>query len=101
MSVIFIIGFDGVSTHTSRVLLGRHGRRHGVKIGHVHRGVADAPLPQNPADQPVGAAVGVVAEHNVVAGAGQRTDHGVLGGQAGAEGEGGGAAFQRGELFLQ
>ena len=102
MSVIFIIGLDGVSTHTRRVLLSLPtAAADGVEVGHVHGGVADAPLPQHAADQAVGAAVGVVAEHDVVAGAGERADQRVLGGQARAEGVGVGAAFERRQLFLQ
>ena len=47
------------------------------------------PIPhvaQHAADQPVGAAVGVVAEHDVVAGPQQGADQGILGGEARAEG---------------
>ena len=52
-------------------------------------------------EEPEGAAVGVVGDHDVVARHEQRTQQAVLGGQAGGEGEAAAAALQGGEVLLQ
>jgi hypothetical protein len=62
--------------------VGCHRGADGLEVRHVHWGVADPPFAQDPADQAVGSAVGVVAQHDVVPGAGEGPDEGVLGGQA-------------------
>ena len=48
----------------------------------------DAPRAGDPGDQPVGAAVGVVGDDDVVAGAQDGAQQGVLGAEAGREREG-------------
>ena len=60
-------------------------RAHRVEVGQRHRRVLDTPLPEHLVDQPEGAAVGVVGDDDVVAGAQHRAQRAVGGGHAGAE----------------
>jgi hypothetical protein len=63
--------------------------------------VLDAPVAQHLVDQPERAAVGVVRDEDVVAGAQHRAEGRVGRAHAGREGAGVPAALQRGEALLQ
>ena len=68
MSTMPSSGLVGVSIQTTRVV-GRSAARSGVEVGEVDGRVLDAPRREDLVDQPEGAAVGVVRDHQVVAGA--------------------------------
>ena len=65
-SITFSVGFVGVSTHTSLVS-GRTARRDRVEVGLVDHVVLEAPAREHLVDEPVGAAVEVVGDDDVVA----------------------------------
>jgi hypothetical protein len=72
-----------------------------VEIAHLHRVHLDAPRPVDAGDEAVGPAVDVVAEHHVVAGTQHRPEEGVLGREAGGEGQPEPGALEGGEQGLQ
>ena len=77
-------GLVGVSTQISFVCgVHRGGQR--VEVGLVDDRVLQAPAGQDLVDEPVGAAVEVVRQHDVIAGLADRGDQRVLGRQAGGE----------------
>ena len=84
MSAMSSSGLVGVSHQITRVV-GAQRRPHRVDVGEVDRGVLDAPRPEHLVDQPERAAVGVVRDHDVVAGRQQRAQQRVRGGQPGRE----------------
>ena len=59
--------------------LGGDGGANGVDVGHRNRCVANSPLREHLVDQPEGAAIGVVGDDQVIAGAQQRAQHAVGG----------------------
>ena len=65
-SVIFISGFEGVSTQISRVF-GRRAARTAGEVGHVHIAGFQAPLAEDLADHLAQAPVDVVRREDVVA----------------------------------
>lgn len=54
-------------------------RAYGVEIGEIHRRVLQPPRGGDAGKEPVGASVGVIADHGVVTGLCHRTQKGVLG----------------------
>ena len=84
MSAIDSSGLVGVSTQISLVFA-VIAVAHGVEIRQRHRGVVDAPLREHLVDEPEGAAVGVVGDHDVVAGPQHRAQRAVGGRHARAE----------------
>ena len=80
-STTFSVGLVGVSTQISFVV-GAHRRRDRVEVGLVDHRVLEAPAREHLVDEPVGAAVEVVGDHDVVAGGADRGDQRVLGGHA-------------------
>ena len=66
MSVMRSTGLVGVSRNSSFVF-GRMAASQGVQVGGVDVGEVELVLAQHPLEQPVGAAVGVVGHHHVVA----------------------------------
>ena len=87
MSAMPSSGLVGVSTQTTWVCPGRIAARTASTSAMVRDRVLDAPTAGDLVEQPVGAAVGVVGDDDVVAGPEQRAQHGVLAGEAGGEGE--------------
>ena len=81
------IGLVGVSTQTSLVRPGLDRGGHRVDVGDRGRAEVEAPDLGDLVEEPERAAVGVVGDDGVVAGAGQRPDDRVLGGEPGGEGE--------------
>ena len=76
MSAMPSSGFVGVSHQTTRVV-GPQRRAQGVEVGEVDRRVLDAPRREHLVDQPERAAVGVVRDDDVVAGAQQHAQQDV------------------------
>ena len=67
----------------------------------MHRGVVDTPLPEHLVDQSEGAAVGVVRNHDVIAGAQDGPQCAVRGTHPGTEGPAEPALFDRGQNGFQ
>ena len=80
---------------------GPQGRAQGVDVAEVDRGVLHAPRREHLVDQPERAAVGVVREHDVVAGGQEHPQQHVAGPHPGAERVGVPAALEGGEALLQ
>ena len=78
-----------------------HRRAQGVDVAEVDRGVLDAPRREDLVDQPERAAVGVVRDDDVVAGAQEHPQQHVARAHARAERAGVPAALQRGQALLQ
>ncbi len=83
-SITLSDGLVGVSTQTSAVSA-RTARRDRVEVALVDHVVLEAEAREHLVDEPVGAAVEVVGEDDVRAGARDRGDQRVLGGHAGGE----------------
>ncbi len=84
--------------------LGRVGTEcgaHRIEVAEVCRAQRRAPGHEHPVNEPVGAAVDVVAHQHVVAGREKCAQEGVFCGKAGGEAVRVGAALERGEQLLQ
>ena len=84
MSITLSGGLVGVSTQISACRRGPP-RATRVEVGLVDQVVLQAPAAEHLVDEPVGAAVEVVREHDVIAGRADRGDQRVLGGHARGE----------------
>ena len=98
-SVMRSTGLVGVSTK-SIFVLGLKAARGGVEVRRVHVAEVQPALAQHALEQPVGAAVGVVGHHHVVAGLQQRR-HGPGGRQPGRKRERRLAALHGGDVALE
>ena len=94
-------GLVGVSTQTSFVRPGRIACADRVDVGDRRRAVLEPPDLLDLVEQPERAAVRVVGDHHVVAGAAGGADEGVLGGQPGGEREAALALLQRRDVALE
>ena len=101
MSAMPSSGLVGVSTQTTLVRPGWIAATTASASDRSTGGVLDAPRPEHPRDQAVGAAVRVVRDDDVVARAQRRAQQGVLRGEARREREARRAALRRGERRLQ
>ena len=101
MSPMVSIGLVGVSTQTSLVLTGPDRGADGVDVAHRGRAVVEAPDLLDLVEEAERAAVRVVGDDGVVAGPGERTDQGVLGGQPAGEGEAALTHLDGGQRTLQ
>ena len=100
MSTIFMSGLVGVSSHSSFT----GDANAAAMLASSVRSTVSSTTPERhvqPRDQPVRAAVGVVAEHHAVARLHERAQQRVLGGEPRGERGGVGAELERGDLDLE
>ena len=101
MSTIPSSGLVGVSTQITLVRPGRIAARNASTSWPPGGREVQTPALLHLREQPVGAAVGIAGDHDVVAGPAEGAEQRVLGGQPGGEGQPAAAALQRGEALLQ